>query len=133
VTVCDYAGYQQYDPYDPHTFGYQPVCKEVAQETCFNVPGIEPVDVPVTIAYPEPVKTCLDNPITLPKIECNLVSEDHCIKVPSLEEVPTTVEKCQPIIGAPKCQRVELILPKQICQDIIYGFTHRPIDFPAEQ
>jgi len=129
VTVCDYSSFQNFSPFESQTFGFPPVCKEVAQETCFNVPGVQPVDIPVTIAYPEPVKTCQNVTIHLPKVDCQIEADEKCIKVPDLEELPTTVEKCLPKLANPKCRRVDLVLPKQICQDIIYGFTHRPIDF----
>jgi len=119
--VCDYAGFQNYDPYDPDSFDYTPVCREVAQETCFNIPSVEPVDVPVSVAYPEPVLKCTATPITLPKVECSTESSKQCIKVPALEDVSSTVDKCEHTVPIPSCQRVELILPKQVCQDIIFG------------
>ncbi len=77
-------------------------------------------------------RKCLSTPIILPKVNCEMQSEEKCLKVPGLEETPTTIEKCHPLVGVPKCQRVELVLPKQVCQDIIYGFTHRPVDFPDQ-
>ena len=46
----------QYDPYDPHGFNFQPICKEVGQETCFNIPSVEAIDVPVNLQYPEPIR-----------------------------------------------------------------------------
>ena len=73
-------------------------------------------------------RKCQNFSIMVPQVRCEVQSEKQCIKVPGLEDVPTTIEKCQPVVGAPKCQRVELVLPKQVCQDIIYGFTHKPID-----
>ncbi len=125
VTVCDYAGYQNYDPYDPDTFDYSPICREVAQETCFNVPSVEPVDVPVSVTYPEPIKKCTSTPIIIPKVNCHTETSRQCIKVPALEDVPSKIDKCEPVLAVPICQRVELILPKQVCQDIIFGVSKK--------
>ena len=41
--------------YGYHSYGHQ-YCKEVSQETCYNVPKVMPVDVPVMVTYPEPMK-----------------------------------------------------------------------------
>ena len=41
--------------YGYHSYGQQ-YCKEVSQETCYNVPKVMPVDVPVMVTYPEPMK-----------------------------------------------------------------------------
>lgn len=110
-------------------FGYQPSCKEIAQEICFNTPEVEPVDVPANLVFPEPLRRCQNLPISLPRIVCKVESEEICFKIPTLEDHPMSVEKCHPVISNPKCQKIELVLPKQICQDIIYGFTHATRDY----
>ena len=34
--------------------------------------------------------------------------------------------RCEVVVGEPKCSEVEMVLPKQICQDIIYGYAEEP-------
>jgi len=34
-----------------------------------------------------------------------------------------SVERCEVVVGPPKCSEVELVLPKQICTDIVYGYA----------
>ena len=88
---------------------------------------MEPVDVPVTLTFPVPEKKCESKPITIPRVSCQVKTEKKCISVPEITETDSTVEKCQPVIAsAPKCQKVELVLPKQICQDLVYGYAHKP-------
>merc|ERR1711971_324340 len=58
VTVCQ-PGHHGYGGYGHGHGGYgHNYCKEVAQTTAYNVPVVTPIDVPVTVAYPTPVKTC---------------------------------------------------------------------------
>merc|ERR1712111_67104 len=69
VTVCQPGhGYG----YGHSGYGHN-YCKEVAQETAYNVPVVTPVDVDVTVAYPEPIKTCVNKPISLPRVSCQEV------------------------------------------------------------
>merc|ERR1712086_494314 len=77
VTVCQpgqhgYGGYR-------HNY-----CKEVAQETAYNVPVVTAVDIPVTVAYPAPKKVCVDKPISLPVVSCADISEQRTIQVPTV-------------------------------------------------
>merc|ERR1739840_24548 len=65
-------------------YGYAPAhnyCKEVAQETCYNVPVVTVVEPEVTVSYPEPIKTCVNKPILLPRISCADLTENKCITV----------------------------------------------------
>ncbi|CAB4068929.1 unnamed protein product [Lepeophtheirus salmonis] len=117
VTVCQPGyghGYQAY--------GHQ-YCKEVAQETAYNVPVVTPIDVPVKVSYPEPIKTCVNKPISLPRVSCSDIQEKmyHCSEI---EESVQTVEKCSTKLGAPSCQQIELSLPKQVCIELVYGYAH---------
>merc|ERR1739846_50607 len=118
VTVCEpghgYGGYGGYG----HNY-----CKEVAQETCYNVPVVTVVEPAVTVTYPEPIKTCVNKPISLPRISCEDLSEEKCITVPEVEVVSETFEKCVTALAAPACQAVELTLPKQVCKEINYGYA----------
>ena len=55
VTVCS-PGYE----YGVH-------CKEVEHQTCYNTPTIKKVVVEQTVVYPDPVDTCVQNNIQLPR------------------------------------------------------------------
>ena len=70
-TVCENIGVpvkrimdidQPTPGYGDHSYGHN-YCKEVAQETCYNVPIFTPVEPAVQGAFPEPIKTCDDKPI----------------------------------------------------------------------
>merc|ERR1712038_2127720 len=117
VTVC-----QPTPGYGYHSYGHN-YCKEVAQETCYNVPVVTPVEPAVEVAYPEPIKTCVDKPISLPRISCEDLTEEECITVPEVEDTTVTSEKCITQLAAPACQAVELTLPKQVCKEINYGYA----------
>merc|ERR1740128_1169132 len=117
VTVC-----QPTPGYGYHSYGHN-YCKEVAQETCYNVPVLTVVEPAVNVVYPEPIKTCVNKPISLPRISCEDLSEEKCITVPEVEQVSETFEKCITQLAAPACQNVELTLPKQVCKEINYGYT----------
>ncbi|CAB4068621.1 unnamed protein product [Lepeophtheirus salmonis] len=101
VTVCQPGyghGYQSY--------GHQQ-CKEVAQETAYN-----------------PIKSCVNKPISLPRVSCSDIQEEKCIIVPEVQDSVQTVEKCSTRLGAPSCQKIELTLPKQVCIELVYGYAH---------
>ena len=117
VTVC-----QPTPGYGYHSYGHN-YCKEVAQETCYNSPVVAVDEPAVTVAYPEPVKTCVQKPIDLPIISCEDIKTDKCIVVPEVEDAVETVEKCITQLGAPDCSTVELTLPKQVCKEINYGYA----------
>ena len=126
VTVCQ-PGHHGHG-YGGYGHNY---CKEVAQETAYNVPVVTPVDVPVTVAYPVPIKSCVDKPIDLPVVSCADLTEERTITVPSVEDSEVTVQKCVAGLGAPACQTVELHLPKQVCKELAYGDAHIPHPEPA--
>merc|ERR1711890_134620 len=123
VTVC-----QPNAGYGYHAYGHN-YCKDVAQETCYNVPVLTVVEPAVDVIYPEPIKTCVNKPISLPRISCEDLSEEKCITVPEIEVVSETFEKCVTGLTDPACQAVELTLPKQVCKEINYGYAE---DTPAE-
>merc|ERR1712200_303256 len=120
VTVCQPA---QYGYGHGHGYG-ENYCKEVAQETCYNVPVVTVVEPEATVTYPEPIKTCVNKPISLPRISCEDLAEEKCITVPEVEDVTEAAEKCVTGLTDPACQGVELTLPKQVCVEIVYGFAH---------
>jgi len=123
ITVCQAGGYGPYGP-TPH------YCQEVAQETAYNVPIVTPVDVAVTVAYPEPQKVCVDKPISLPVVSCADITEEKTIKVPTVEDSEVIVPECKAQLGAPACQTVELTLPKQVCKELVYGHAHEAVEHP---
>eukprot|EP00095_Tigriopus_kingsejongensis_P008668 snap_masked-scaffold72_size415059-processed-gene-1.9 protein:Tk08668 transcript:snap_masked-scaffold72_size415059-processed-gene-1.9-mRNA-1 annotation:"hypothetical protein" len=126
VTVCQPGhghGYQSY--------GHQ-YCKEVAQETQYNVPVVAPVDVDVRVGYPEPIKACVNKPIALPQITCEVISEPKCVVQPQIEEATVTVQKCITALDEPTCQKVELTLPKQHCVEIVYGYAEETAEHYAQ-
>jgi len=132
VTVCQP---QQYGYGHGHGYG-ENYCKEVAQETCVNVPVVTVVEPEVEVTYPEPIKTCVNKPISLPRISCEDLSEEKCITVPAVEDDSETVEKCVTGLTDPTCVAVELTLPKQVCKEINYGYAedtvkHEPA--PAQE
>ena len=59
VTVCQPQPQPSYgsppSPYSCHTVKH---CKEVGQETCYNIPKLESKEIPVEITLPEPVQKC---------------------------------------------------------------------------
>ena len=112
VTVCSYHG-------------YGPSCKEVAQETAYNVPVVIPMEVPVKISFPDPIKTCINQPIALPVVNCKDEVEEKCIVVPKLMNDVESVEKCQTYLARPSCQDLPLTLPKLICVELVYGHVHK--------
>jgi len=128
VTVCQPAQYGY--GHGPHGYGGNH-CKEVAQETCINVPVVTVVEPEVEVTYPEPIKTCVNKPISLPRISCEDLSEEKCITVPTVEEDSETVEKCVTGLVEPTCQPVELTLPKQKCKELAYGFAADTAPAPA--
>jgi len=117
VTVC-----QPGHGYGYHSYGHQ-YCKEVAQETNYNVPVVSPKDVPVRVGYPEAEKTCVNKPITIPRIRCETVTEEKCVEQPEIEDDVQTLEKCTTRLGEPACEEVELSLPKQVCKELVYGYA----------
>merc|ERR1712218_206081 len=121
VTVCEPAPHHGYGGYGGYGHNY---CKEVAQETCYNNPVITVTTPAIAVTYPEPIKTCVNKPILLPRISCEDLSEEKCITVPEVEDSSVSVAKCVAGLGAPACQAVELTLPKQICVEIVYGYAH---------
>merc|ERR1712113_650985 len=106
VTVC-----QPQAGYGYHSYGHQ-YCKEVSKETCYNKPMVMPMEVPVMVTYPEPMKTCMD------------IMEEKCIMVPETMDDIEMVEKCETMLSAPSCQMVELSLPKQVCTELVYGHSY---------
>jgi hypothetical protein len=133
VTVCQpgYGGYG-HGGYGHGGYGHQ-YCNEVAQETQYNVPSVPAIDVDVTVTYPKPVKTCVDKPISLPRVACNDITVEKCIQVPEVEDSSVSVAKCVAKLGEPECIEVELTLPKQVCVELVYGYAHEHKEHPKPE
>ena len=125
VTVCQptYSGQSIYQK-----------CREVAQETCYNVPKLIEKEIDVTMGFPSAKSDCEIQTVTIPEIKCEDIVESKCQDIPHIVEEPETTENCQVIVGPPKCSEVELVLPKQVCQDIVYGYAEDAHEeYPAPQ
>merc|ERR1712025_1110940 len=57
-------------------------CHNVPKKTCSNVPKVTPKEEAVTVAYPVPEKKCEQAPISIPRVTCQNIEEQKCIKVP---------------------------------------------------
>lgn len=117
VTVCD-PGYQAYG------YGHEVHCKEVAQETCYNTPGLQDDIQPQSVIFPEPAKICVQKPIDLIVVTCEDIVTEKCITVPEVEDGEQVLQVCQPQLGEPDCNTAELELPKERCIEIVYGYAH---------
>ena len=73
VTVC-----QPTPGYGYHQYGHN-YCKEVAQETCYNVPVVTEDIQDVEVAFPEPIEECVQKPNDLIRISCEVLTEEKCI------------------------------------------------------
>merc|ERR1712048_1168433 len=120
-TVCSVA--IDVIPQEVCTYHYEQTTEATTAKT---VPVVPPVDIPVEVKYPSPVKTCVDKPINLPVVSCEDLVEERTITVPSVEDSTVTVAKCVAGLGEPACQKVELTLPKQVCVELVYGYAHEP-------
>jgi len=96
-------------------------CKEVEQETCYNVPMVMPIQEMVMVSYPEPVMECMQKPITIPQVTCQDMREEKCFMVPEIMDDVMMVEKCEVSLGSPSCQVMEVSLPKQVCKELVFG------------
>ena len=96
---------------------------QVAQETCYNIPQVIEKEIDVAMGFPQAKRDCMNQTVTIPEIKCEDIVETKCQNIPRIVEGPDPVERCEVVVGEPKCSEVELVLPKQICKDIVYGFA----------
>lgn len=126
VTVCQPASGYGSSHYGGYNKGSYQHCKEVAQETCYNKPSVQPKTVKVTVTVPNPVQDCSPRQVSLPTITCEDITEERCVSLPSVEEAQVTAMQCKAKLGAPQCKPIELVLPKQVCQELLYGYASKP-------
>jgi len=123
VTVCQ-PGYHS-PGYGYSKDSYQK-CEEVAQETCYNRPGVAPKREQVSVSLPAPRMKCAPQRFSLPTVQCDEVTEQKCVKLPSLESANVDADQCTVGLGQPQCQMVSLSLPVQVCREQLYGEAHKP-------
>jgi len=112
-----------------HGYGYGKHCKEVAQTTTYSVPKVTVVEPAVTVSYPVPSFPCEDKPIDLPVIQCADLEEERTIMIPTVVDSEVIIDKCVSTLGAPKCNGVELTLPKQVCKELNFGHTAEVVEY----
>lgn len=133
VTVCEpQPSYGPPQPaygagYPDHSYHSVQHCKEVGQETCYNIPILETQEIQVEITLPEPVEKCENREIEVPGLECEDVPESQCVQLPTVEPAKMDATACVPVVSDPKCDKVELVLPKQVCRELLYGYAEKPI------
>lgn len=111
MTVCEPA----HNGYGYGHYGKQH-CKEVGQEVCYNAPMAMPMEEMVELSFPVAMMDCSKRTISLPMVDCQDIMEKKCFLVPEAMEDMMMVEKCTVELGQPRCQMVELTLPKQVCK-----------------
>jgi len=131
VTVCQPQQYK-HQGYGYNKGSYQH-CKEIAQETCYNKPQVQPKQTEVELQAPEPKQNCGPMRVMLPTVECEDITEERCVPLPALEPADVPAQQCTVDLGEPECKPVELILPKQVCQELLYGHASKPHHPPSYQ
>ena len=105
-------------------------CEEIAQDSCYNQPKVKAGEEELTLVLPMPRRECQQKRIEIPKLDCQIRTEKKCVMIPVAVPKPVTVKKCAPEIGPPKCREVELVLPKQVCKDLIVGYAEKILKHP---
>ena len=84
--------------------------------------------------------------VMVPTVECEDVTDRTCVKLPNAEETTIDVTACVPVVDKPQCDKVvlndgsctlnlndttylqvELVLPKQVCRELVYGYAEKPV------
>ena len=117
VTVCD-----------PHYLQHlqHQHCRDISQQTCHLRPQVKRSHEMVEVRYPEPVLTCGQQTVRLPRIQCQVRVRETCLSQPALHHTEETVASCgsqaqpgQP--GGETCRRARLSLPTQTCRERDFG------------
>jgi len=126
VTVCQpQSGYHSHGYGDYNKGSYQH-CKEIAQETCYNKPATQPTQEQVTLMVPTPSQDCGPQQITIPTVQCEDITEERCVQLPSVSSTQVEAEQCTVPLGQPQCNQMDLTLPLQVCRELLYGDAHKP-------
>merc|ERR1712025_151674 len=110
-TVCQANSAYGYHSYGPHKY-----CKDVPQQSCYQVPKVGPVSQQTEMSAPEPSTSCKKVSISVPKVTCEDVVTNKCVQVPQIEEQQVETDKCEVAPSStPSCKTVNLSLPKTVC------------------
>ena len=110
-TVCQATSAYGYHSYGPHKY-----CKDVPQQTCYQVPQVSPASQQTELAAPEPATKCEKVSVSVPKVTCQDVVTSKCVKVPQVEEQQVQADKCEVNTSStPQCKTINLSLPKTVC------------------
>merc|ERR1719312_550941 len=113
--------------YCPRQQGYgHGYCKHHSTKVCYNEPSLSSTRKPVKVGYPVANKVCENKPVTIPKVNCEDVTEERCIPLPFTQEETLDLEKCRAEIGREECEETVLTLPKQICEEIKESYQPAP-------
>jgi len=131
VTVCEPQSH-----YESQGYGYEKVqesyqhCKEIAQETCYNKPSLSLKPEQVTLMVPEPSQDCGPRTLSIPTVTCEDITEERCVQLPNIEEADIPAEQCTVGLGEPDCSSTDLVLPVQVCKELVFGRAHKPKPSP---
>merc|ERR1711881_490964 len=91
-------------------------CVEEYRHVCHLSPVLYPVIKKVVIKLPQPVETCINKQVLLPRVECDQVHERRCMLVPRTHPGPNIkLDKCSVVVGDQACSDTILQLPRQAC------------------
>merc|ERR1712123_387605 len=91
-------------------------CVEEYRHICYLSPVLYPVIKKVIIKLPQPVETCINKQVLLPRLECDRVHERRCMLAPRTHPGPTVkLDKCSIVVGDPARSETVLQLPRQGC------------------
>jgi len=91
-------------------------CIEEYRHVCHLSPVLYPVIKKVVIKLPQPVETCINKQVLLPRLECDQVHERRCMLAPRTHPGPTIkLDKCEVVVGDQACSNTILQLPRQGC------------------
>jgi len=91
-------------------------CVEEYRHVCHLSPVLFPVVKKVVIKLPQPVETCINKQVLLPRVECDQVQERRCMLAPKTQPGPLIkLDQCEVKVGEPTCSDALLQLPRQAC------------------
>lgn len=88
-------------------------------QVCYNTPRLVPVTSTLALGLPRGERKCEQRPVELPRLHCQEVVERRCFQLPTSSVEPATLQKCSTKLGPPKCRKVEVKLPRQVCSRVL--------------
>jgi len=119
---CESTTQEYCPPKQGYGQGYgqsQGYCKHANTKVCHNKPSLDSVKKRVNVAYPVPKEVCVNEPVTIPRVECEEVETETCIDLPYVQDETVELEKCGAELDKPKCKETVLTLPTQICEEVL--------------